>query len=179
MNDKRFLIKRVWIYPVVIVVVVVCLICLFWCCWQPVTAVLLVRHAEKSSTGSTDPPLSAPGQARAQTLVHVAGEADITAIYATQFIRTQQTVQPLADHFGLSVIQYTANDVADLADEIKSDHTGEVIMVSGHSNTVPQIIQEFGGNPIDPIGENEYDNLFVITFSRWGGAKVVHLKYGD
>ena len=52
-------------------------------------------------------------------------------------------------------------------------------MVSGHSNTVPQIIQEFGGNPIDPISENEYDNLFVIIFSRWGGAKVLHLKYGD
>ena len=56
---------------------------------------------------------------------------------------------------------------------------GGVIVVAGHSNTIPLIIEELGGGPISPIQESEFDNLFVITVLRFNRAKVINLKYGD
>ena len=69
---------------------------------QPVTTVILVRHAEKNiEPDNPNPALSLAGQERAQTLVHMLAGSAITDIYATQFIRTQSTVAPLADRLGL------------------------------------------------------------------------------
>lgn len=176
---KRLLMKPWLAYPLVLVIVVVIVYIGYCCYFCPVTTVLLVRHAEKSATPPQDPPLNATGQARAQTLVHVAGEASVTAIYATQFIRTQQTIQPLATHVGLPVNQVDATDVEGLVDQVLSDHTSEVVLIAGHSNTVPAIIEELGGDPISPIAENEFDNLFIVTVYRFGKAKVIHLNYGN
>src|SRR4029453_9075189 len=76
---------------------------------RPVTTIILVRHAEKNiEPNNPNPNLSPAGQARAQELVRVLGNAGITAIYATQFVRTQQTAQPLATHLGLPVTQIEA-----------------------------------------------------------------------
>jgi broad specificity phosphatase PhoE len=145
---------------------------------SPPTTVLLVPHAEKAAqTG--DPPLSADGQARAQALVHIVGDAGVTAIYATQFLRTQQTVQPLATYLGLPVNEVNADDMEGLVAQVLSDHAGKVVLIAGHSDTVPAIIQEFGGDPIPPIAGNEFDNLFIVTGHRFGKAKVLHLNYGD
>lgn len=179
MKDKHTLVKRWVIYPITIVVVIICIYVIFVCCFQTATTVLLVRHAEKAAEPGSDPPLSTEGVTRAQDLLHVIGEADVMAIFTTQYIRTQQTVQPSANHFGLSLIQYNVMDVEDLVDLILADHAGEIVLVAGHSNTVPQIIEELGGGIVSPIAENEYDNLFVITVFSWGGPKLVHLQYGE
>src|SRR5258708_39148309 len=61
-----------------------------------VTAVIVVRHAEK--TGPTgDVPLSDAGRAGARELARVLAGAGVTAIYDTQYLRTQQTAEPLAE----------------------------------------------------------------------------------
>src|SRR5438132_12240842 len=63
---------------------------------RPVTTVILVRHAEKViDPNNNDPDLSLAGQARAQELARMFGDAGVNAIYATQYKRTQQTVKPL------------------------------------------------------------------------------------
>lgn len=69
----------------------------YFCFYGPVTTVILVRHAEKmvlppSDPRSDDPPLSADGTTRAQTLAHVVGNAGIEVIFATEFQRTQMTI---------------------------------------------------------------------------------------
>lgn len=178
--NKRQLRLNTWMcYPVVIALVIITIIVVWFCWFHPVTTALIVRHAEKAATPSNDPPLSPAGEERAQTLVRVAGDAEITAIFATQFIRTQQTVQPLAAHLNLQINQVDAANVEGLVNQILSDNAGEVVFVAGHSNTIPQIIEKFGGGTISPIVENEFDNLFVVTVFRYGGVKVVNLKYGN
>src|SRR5882724_305486 len=73
---------------------------------RPVTTVIVVRHAEKNIEPSNpDPDLSPAGQARAQELSRMFGDAGVNAIYATQYKRTQQTVKPLADKLGLPANQ--------------------------------------------------------------------------
>src|SRR5437773_8048647 len=70
---------------------------------RPVTTVIVVRHAEKNiEPANPDPDLSPAGQARAQELARMFGDAGVNAIYATQFKRTQQTVKPLGDRLGLN-----------------------------------------------------------------------------
>ncbi|MFN2492064.1 MAG: phosphoglycerate mutase family protein [Pyrinomonadaceae bacterium] len=152
----------------------------YLCFYRPMTTVILVRHAEKNiEPGNNNPSLSPAGQQRAQELVRVLGNAGITAIYGSQYSRTQQTAQPLANHLSLPVNQAEANNTAELVRRIKSEHQGGVVFVAGHNNTVPAIIGGLGGGNFPIIPESEYDNLFVVTLYPLEKAKVVKLKYGS
>lgn len=129
--------------------------------------VFLVRHAERADAGlasagatSSDPDLSAEGRARADSLAMMLKDADITAIYATEFKRTQQTAAPLATALGLQVRIVHAAEPTALMQALKSA-PGNVLVV-GHSNTVPDVIRFLGVRTAVTIGEAEYDNLFVV-----------------
>lgn len=91
------------------------LICFIWLSYffstSPVTTILIVRHAEKNiEPNNPNPSLSAEGIARSQTLRHVLGESNVKTIYTSQFLRTQQTAQPLAERLGLNATQIDAKD---------------------------------------------------------------------
>jgi len=147
---------------------------------RPVTTVILVRHAEKIiDPNNSDPDLSPAGQARAQEIVRIFGDTGINAIYATQYKRTQQTVKPLADKLGLPINQVNSKSTADLLAQIRSQNSGQVILISGHNNTVPEIIAALGGPTFPAIPETEFDNLYIVTVYRTGKAKVMKLKYGS
>ena len=146
---------------------------------RPITTVIVIRHAEKViDPNNADPDLSPAGQARAQELVRIFGDAGINAIYATQYKRTQQTVKPLADRLGLPVNQVNSKSTAELVTQIRGQHAGQIIFVSGHNSTVPEIVAALGGPTFPTIPESEYDNLYVVTVYRTGKAKVVKMKYG-
>ncbi len=146
---------------------------------RPVTTVILIRHAEKIiDPNNADPDLSPAGQARAQELVRMFGDAGISAIYATQYKRTQQTVKPLADRLGLPVGQVNSKSTAELVTQIRSQHGGQVVFIAGHNSTVPEIVSALGGPKYPVIPESEYDNLYIVTVYRLGKAKVVRMKYG-
>ena len=194
MADGRPWFKRVGILAVGIAVVLVACVLIFWP--PSPTIVLVTRHAERNDAASCSPstiymrqnrPLATvDGQSpRAQALAHVAGEAGLAAIYASEFCRTQQTVQPLATQVSLSVTvvnQYAADgslNVDDLVSQVKA-HKGKVVLVAGHTDSVAAIIEKLGGGTITAIPEDDFDNLFVVTIPRWfGKTKVVRLKYGD
>jgi len=147
---------------------------------RPVTTVVLIRHAEKViDPNNNDPDLSPAGQARAQELVRMFGDAGINAIYATQYKRTQQTVKPLADKLGLPANQVNSKNTADLVAQIQSQNSGQVVFVAGHNNTVPEIIAALGGPMFPIIPETEFDNLYIVTIYGTGKARLVKLKYGS
>jgi phosphohistidine phosphatase SixA len=146
---------------------------------RQVTTVILVRHAEKViDPNNPDVDLSPAGQVRAQELARIFGDAGITAIYATQYKRTQETVKPLADKLGVAVTVVNSKSTADLLAKIRSSNSGQTVFVAGHNNTVPEIIHALGGPQYPTIPESEYDNLFIVTVYRTGQAKVVKMKYG-
>ena len=132
--------------------------------------VILVRHAERADGGAApggsmtgqDPLLSAAGEARAVKLASVLTDAGIRAIFATEYHRTQDTAKPVAAKLGVAVQSMKANDTAGLVARVKSQHANDVVLVIGHSNTLPEIIKQFGG-PAVTIADAEYDNLFVLV----------------
>jgi len=146
---------------------------------RPVTTVILIRHAEKIiDPNNPDVDLSPAGQARAQELARMFGDAGINAIYATQYKRSQETVKPLADKLGLRVNVVNSKNTNDLLAQIRAQHSGQTIFIAGHNNTVPEIIAALGGPKYPIIPESEYDNLYIVTVYRTGQAKVVKMKYG-
>lgn len=146
---------------------------------RPVMTIILVRHAEKViDPNNPDVDLTPAGQARAQEIARMFGGAGISAIYATQYQRTQQTVKPLADQLGLPVTVVNSKSTAELLAQIRARNSGETIFIAGHNNTVPEIVAALGGPQYPTIPESQYDNLFVVTVYRNGKAKVVKMKYG-
>ncbi len=147
---------------------------------RPITTIIVVRHAEKNiEPTNQDPDLSTAGQARAQELARMFGNAGVNAIYATQYKRTQETVKPLADRLGLSVNVVDSKQTKELVRQILTNHRGQTIFVAGHNNTTPEIVNALGGGNFPVIPENEFDNMFIVTVYRFGRAKVVKLKYGN
>ena len=148
---------------------------------QAPTTVFVVRHAEKGGDpADRDPELSEAGRERARTLAHVLGEANITAIYSTPFLRTQHTAQPLAELLGIEITVTTISQTMteDLVATLRNDHAGQVVLVVGHSNTVPPIVNALGGGPFENLTDDEYDDMFVVTLAADGSATAVRLRYG-
>jgi broad specificity phosphatase PhoE len=130
--------------------------------------VFVVRHAERADgaapqmQGQADPPLSDAGEARAATLARMLADAGVKAIYVTEFRRTQDTARPLAARLGLAAQRVSSRDSGALIAELRSEHANDIVLVVGHSNTVPVIIKALGG-PEVTIAEEEYDNLFIVV----------------
>ena len=173
--------KRAWWGAVVAVFVVAApgLIARHDACDTPPTVVLLVRHAEKAGTPAADPPLTTEGTARAGALVRLARDSGARTIYATEFLRTRQTVEPLGAQLGIKVTTRPAADVDGLVADIREKRRGEVVVVAGHSNTIPQIIQKLGGGTVPVIAESDFDNLYVVTIPCCGNAKTVRLHLAE
>jgi broad specificity phosphatase PhoE len=105
----------------------------------------------------------------------------VDAIYATQYARTQLTAQPLADMLDLDVraIATGRSEYArEMIEVIREDHQGEVVLVVSHSNTVPELIDLLGAEPVPVIGDDEYDGLYVVTFTGVDDAVLLSLRYG-
>jgi broad specificity phosphatase PhoE len=126
------------------------------------TTLFLVRHAEKASDGTTDPPLTEEGHARARALRDMLYVAGIDAIYSTEFKRTRLTAQPLADTLGIEIQSYPPFDSA-WTSALPERHAGEQILIVGHSNTTPALVNHLAGSNYKQLGEMEYDKVFVVS----------------
>jgi len=144
-----------------------------------ITTFILVRHAEKDLTQSTnDPDLSAEGKGRAIKLAEMLKKTDIQAIYSTPYKRTQQTVQSLASAKGLQIMPYQANKMDEIDNMIRQ-HAGGTVLLSGHSNTVPMILNYLIGEEKYKILEDgDYGNIILVSVTMQGkNAKVVWMRY--
>ena len=143
-----------------------------------VTTVILIRHGERNAPSPTnpDPHLNPAGKARAKSLIHVFGQSGIKAIYRSHFARAKETAQPLATHLGLSAIEM--DEALQIKNDILSNHKGQTVLVIGHSDTCPDIINRFGAANLPLIDDSEFDNLFVVKIFE-GRASMTRLKYGN
>jgi broad specificity phosphatase PhoE len=142
--------------------------------------IFVVRHAERADTSTgapatmaTDPDLSDTGHARAASLASMLKDARISAIFVTEYKRTQQTAAPLAKALGITPTVFAANDMAELMARLKKSD-GSALVV-GHSNTVPDVIAALGVAAPVAVGDAEFDNLFIVTSQS--PPRVIQLRY--
>ena len=143
--------------------------------------VFVVRHGEKIS--DEDERLTEAGRARAARLSEMLKRSGITAIYSTDTERTLGTARPLADALGLKIGIYEAKamsgqvDSEALVERLHREAPRGIVLVVGHSNTVPSLLSALGCPDAVTIANDEYDNLFVVVPKEGAKSTLVRLRY--
>jgi broad specificity phosphatase PhoE len=151
---------------------------------QATTTIIFVRHAEKAAMPEADPGLSDAGVRRVTELTRQLVDADVVAgidaIYSTPFLRTQETARPVADALDLPIKTYDPADTEQVLETILKNHKGKIILIVGHSNTVPALIANLGASKkVPPIHEDEYDNIYIVSIPWFGKTKTIRLRFGE
>ena len=121
--------------------------------------IFVVRHAEKLADGN-DPDLSAAGQQRAEGLARIMKDAEITAIFTTEFKRTQETAAPTAKELHVSPTVIPADQIFALVEKLRGLKGNGLVV--GHGNTIPDLVKALGiATPVN-VPENDYSELFFI-----------------
>jgi broad specificity phosphatase PhoE len=136
------------------------------------STIFVVRHAEKADA-TKDSDLSEAGRGRAEALAKALRDANIAAIYATEFKRTQQTAAPLAKALGITVTVLPAQDSAALIAKLRASNANALVV--GHGDTIPNLIKALGVSEPINIAENDYDNLFVLVLHE--KPQLIRLHY--
>jgi broad specificity phosphatase PhoE len=150
--------------------------------------IFIVRHAERE-TGEGDDGLSVAGKERAARLAAMLRDARITHILTSDLRRTAETAAPLGRATGLTSVaiampaaaaagvdpakvqvQRTAEAVKDLPADAR-------VLIVGHSNTVPMLLEGMGVAERITIPATEFDNLFIVIPRPGGAPEYVRLRY--
>ena len=132
----------------------------------------LIRHAEKVRTNKSDrdPALNEKGIIRALNWKEYFINKDISKIYSTNYKRTIETVKPLQEAMGLATILYSPSSI-DYKDFISSNK-GEIVLVVGHSNTIPNFVNELINEQVyTQIDDLNNSNLYIVNMCD---SKVSH-----
>lgn len=140
------------------------------------TTVFVMRHAEKAALPEDDPPLSPAGEARALALAEHFGRAPkglgLDCIIVSEFKRSQDTVRPLAIRLGIPVIVVPAGQSGSAAARALGEYRGGRVLIVGHSNTVPELVEELSGDEVPAMSEAEYGAVYVVSVPRFSRAAV-------
>lgn len=144
---------------------------------QTTTKIYVLRHADR--TNGDD--LNSLGTIRANDLKRYLGPTRIDALFSTNTVRTKKTIKPM-ETLQRPIREY--NTIPLLVNTIRTNWAGKRVVVVGHSDTVPQIIQRCGcvspfpGGGIPP---SQYDNLLLLLV-RWTNGnptcELLAMKYG-
>jgi broad specificity phosphatase PhoE len=149
--------------------------------------VYVIRHAEKQvldreapkAMGGTadDPPLSQAGQLRALGLTEDLPVREIDAIYVTKTKRSFDTASAVIALTGIEPIYYPPRDVDGLVTRLRKRH-GERVLVVGHSNTIPPLLQGLGVQEPIEIADEQYGDLWIVTVNASGTTLEVR-RFGE
>jgi phosphohistidine phosphatase SixA len=163
----------------------VALVLAYYLAEQPTTTTIFVRHADTDTAMATDDPsLNERGRQRAELLADFLQDIDVVgsvnAIYASDKRRTQETAAPLAKRLGLEVQIADHQDVEGFMARVKREHSGQVVLVVSHSNTIAPLIAELHGSKrLPPIEHDDYDEVYVVSSPWPGKVKTYRLHYPE
>ncbi len=118
----------------------------------------VMRHLQKA-TGD-DPGLTEEGQRNAVRLADLLADDPPSAIYVSTTRRARETAAVLATRLGLTPITYDPRDTPALIAAATSE-TGTVLIV-GHSNTVPEIVERLGGTRPADLSESDFGDVWRV-----------------
>ena len=131
----------------------------------------VMRHLQKAE--GEDPPLSEEGRANARRLIGFFQAEPPRAIYVSTTRRAEQTAAPLARQVRAKLRRYDPRNTNALIGRVLAER-GPVLVV-GHSNTVPEIVERLGGERPAPLAEADYGDVWHL----WGAPRrTERLKVG-
>jgi broad specificity phosphatase PhoE len=141
--------------------------------------VILVRHAELPTGSAMAEPkrqsLTQAGFERAQRLAEVLKDANVGAVYVTDYVRTQETGEPTALQAKTKVVIVPKGEPQPFIERLRKEHANDVVLVVGHTDTIPGILKAYGAGDYK-IESEDYGNIFVVVPSGQS-AVLVRLRY--
>ncbi len=145
--------------------------------------IVLVRHAEKSTTGNAtdmakgDPELSPEGLERAERLAKAVKKYKPDVVYSTDYKRTKQTAEPIAKLRHKEVQTYDPAIQADLIPLMLNGKPKHYLII-GHSNTTPALANLiFKKEVFKQLPDTEYGVYWVIKTKKGAVTKVEMYTY--
>ena len=127
---------------------------------RPHPNIYVMRHLH-TPAGVADPDLTADGQRHALAVSEWFRRDPPDVIYVSIPKRAQQTAAPLAARLSLTPKIYDPKDTAGLVAAVKAER-GTVLIV-GHSNTVPDIVEQLGGTRPGPLVHEDFGDIWHIA----------------
>jgi phosphohistidine phosphatase SixA len=148
--------------------------------------VFVIRHGEKQvpegdlpigAVKDDDPPLSPAGQMRAMGLAKDIPVSELDAIYVTKTRRSYDTASAVIAVTGLEPVYYPPRDVDGLVTRVRKRH-GQSVLVVGHSNTIPPLLQGLGVQEPIEISDDQYGDLWIVTVAA-SGTTLETRRFGE
>jgi 2,3-bisphosphoglycerate-dependent phosphoglycerate mutase len=167
------------------ITVILCFIFIFvfsvgLCAAQTKKTIVLVRHAEKAPAPPTepDPELSPEGRERAQRFMKaVAKRYKPHEIFTTNYKRTRQTAEPVAQRRKKTIQTYDPAKQNELVEKIMASKTDHYLIV-GHSNTIPVLANLLAKKEIfRNLPEPEYGVYWVIRMKNGALTRIEVFPY--
>ena len=123
----------------------------------------VMRHLQKAE--GQDPPLSEEGRNNARRLIGFFAADRPRAVYVSTTRRAEETGAPLARKLRLKMRRYDPADTTGLVARVLAER-GPVLVV-GHSNPVPEIVERLGGDRPAALSETDYGDVWHL----WGAPR--------
>jgi broad specificity phosphatase PhoE len=121
--------------------------------------IYVMRHLQ-TPAGVSDPNLTGEGQRVASLLANWFKRGKPAVIYVSNTKRAQQTAAPLARKLKIKPTIYNPKNTAALIAAVSRET--RTVLVVGHSNTVPDIIDGFGGQRPAPLVHEDFGDIWRI-----------------
>jgi len=153
--------------------------------------VLLLRHAEKNETRG-DYNLDQQGLQRAMQLAAMIPRCffDPTQIHTFEIdfttsenARSYQTAVPLGVYAGINVYQVTNSTLGSrrFGEQVleQPQYDGSSCVFVWEHRSLPELAEGLGWPDMPPIQYENYDELYLMTYSAAGGTKPVVLRFNQ
>lgn len=129
-----------------------------------ITTFYFIRHAEKdlSNSEDLDPELTQKGLGRAMNWVNIFDRISLDVIYATNYQRTSMTAAPISVKKNIDINYFDPKEKGAL--QLLNENVGKKILVVGHSNTTPEMVNELlGSNKYAQMEDSDFGSLYVVS----------------
>ena len=137
------------------------------------SVIFIVRHCEKAMESTDNPNLAEEGKKRAEHLAEILKNTGIEAVYSTNYKRTMQTAEPLATVLKITPTAYEPREAV-FGEMLRK--SGKKVLVVGHSNTVPELLNQLTGTKNYQPNDG-YGDLWVVTMLENQPVTVLRLSY--
>ena len=135
---------------------------------QPDIYVMRHLHTPK---GATNPALTDEGQRYAKILVEALEDHPPSIIFVSNTLRAQQTAAQVAARYKIVPRVYDPADTPGLIAALSA--VRGTVLVVGHSNTVPDIVERLSGERPGPLVHEDFGDIWHY---RGPGRPVVHTR---
>ena len=143
---------------------------------QEISTYYLIRHAEKEVIADRNPNLTSIGELRAQAWAEIFRDIKFDAVYSTDYKRTKATAKPTALKNNLDLILYHPRNIN--IEKFKEETKGKTVLIVGHSNTIPNFVNQLIEQKKYPnIEDDNNGNLYIVELGEhFKTDQLLHFK---